>query len=346
MIFKPQLLFQYGHEYVHRDGNPYLRLHRIRGQAIERFDSEMLFYPFEKQFYLPAELVQLGYNQSWKCEIVCKKGKTFFLFLVVKNYTSQFFRIVFSGFLSGEHDSLIASESSGFVHRSRIQTSHRGVAFGSGEEKSQRKIDSVKSSEVQISPVDKVKCARLQNEFVQDVYIVNRAVRNAYENWDRAPDVEECMHLHSSLGFSEASPREKAQTKVYGCRVERINSIVEIQAEVLVHIKFSCFHDEQMGELRIYSPVSALVGICKRAFPHRTSYSHVVEFSTHCIEADIDVPQALPVRQLSKRHAIKLVEATEASYSSVAIVFLDAFLKLILGEKFHDLRKNRFAVVH
>ena len=175
---------------------------------------------------------------------------------------------------------------------------------------------------------------------------MNRPVCDAYECGNRASDVEECMHFHCSLGFPETSPREKIETKVYGSGVESIDRVVEFQSEVLVHIETSCFHDENLGELRIYPPVSAFVGICNRAFPHRLPYSHMIEFPSHCIETGIDVPQTFPVCQLSKGHAVILVETTETPYAPVSIVFVDTFLKLIQGEKFHDLSENCFAVVH
>lgn len=140
MIFKPQILFQDGHGHVHRDGNPYLRPCCVRRQAIERFDSEMLLYPFEKQFHLPAELVQLGNHQGWKDEVVCEKSEPLSLFLVEIDDPSQPSRIILSGFLNGEHNSLIASETGGLVHRTRIQPTHLGIAFRPGEEKGQSRM--------------------------------------------------------------------------------------------------------------------------------------------------------------------------------------------------------------
>jgi len=175
---------------------------------------------------------------------------------------------------------------------------------------------------------------------------VARAICYSHKCRNGTADVEKRMHLHSSLGFSETCLWEKAQTKVDGSGVERIDRIVEFKSEVFVRIELSCFHNEEMGELRIYSPVSALVGIRERAFLHRVSYPHMVEFSSHCVEAGVDVPQALSVCQLSKRHAIILVETTETSYTSIPIVFVDAFLKLIQRKEFHYLSENCFAVVH
>ena len=43
----------------------------------------------------------------------------------------------------------------------------------------------------------------------------------------------------------------------------------------------------------------------------------MIEFSSHCIETGVYVPQAFPVCQLSKSHAIILVEATETPYAFI-----------------------------
>jgi hypothetical protein len=45
------------------DGDPDLDPHRVRGSAIEGFDAQMLFDPFEEQFDLPAAAVELRDRQ-------------------------------------------------------------------------------------------------------------------------------------------------------------------------------------------------------------------------------------------------------------------------------------------
>jgi hypothetical protein len=36
-------------QHIHGDGNPYLSLHRILGSVENRFDAQVLFYPYEEQ---------------------------------------------------------------------------------------------------------------------------------------------------------------------------------------------------------------------------------------------------------------------------------------------------------
>src|SRR4030042_4872539 len=49
-----------GRQNVNADGNPDLGFHSVGTGAEKRFDSQVLFYPFEKEFYPPAAPVELG----------------------------------------------------------------------------------------------------------------------------------------------------------------------------------------------------------------------------------------------------------------------------------------------
>lgn len=55
-----EFLFHDGNKQVGADCDPYLRFDRIHGGAVECLDPQMLLYPFEKKFDLPAGFVQLA----------------------------------------------------------------------------------------------------------------------------------------------------------------------------------------------------------------------------------------------------------------------------------------------
>ena len=59
-----------GDEDIGGNGDPDLGLYRIFRSAVECLDTEMLFDPFEEQFYLPSALVEFGDSQSRQFEIV------------------------------------------------------------------------------------------------------------------------------------------------------------------------------------------------------------------------------------------------------------------------------------
>ena len=56
---------------INADGYPDLCLYGIGTGAEERLDSQVLFDPFEKEFYPPAVLVKLSNGQGRQSEIVC-----------------------------------------------------------------------------------------------------------------------------------------------------------------------------------------------------------------------------------------------------------------------------------
>jgi hypothetical protein len=62
------------------NGDPDLSFYRVERSTIESLDTEMLFDPFEEQFYLPSALVELGNGQCRKYKIVGQKNEVFFPF--------------------------------------------------------------------------------------------------------------------------------------------------------------------------------------------------------------------------------------------------------------------------
>ena len=57
------MFFDNGHQHVNGDVNPDLGFNGILGGPIKRFDTKMLFDPFEEQLDLPATTKQLGNGQ-------------------------------------------------------------------------------------------------------------------------------------------------------------------------------------------------------------------------------------------------------------------------------------------
>ena len=55
---------------VNADGNPDLSLYGVGTGSEERLDSQVLFDPFEKNFYPPAVLVELSNCQGWQSKVV------------------------------------------------------------------------------------------------------------------------------------------------------------------------------------------------------------------------------------------------------------------------------------
>lgn len=104
-------LFRDGNEHVDADGNPYLCFDGIGRCAAERFDSQVLLDPLEKQLDLPALFVDIGHCLSGKEEYIGEEDETLPGFRVHVGDTPQGLRIESSGFLSSEKDCLICPKS-------------------------------------------------------------------------------------------------------------------------------------------------------------------------------------------------------------------------------------------
>ena len=57
-------------QFLPNDGDPHLCLAGILARAVEAFDPQVLFDPFEEQLHLPSALVQSGDRQCRRVEIV------------------------------------------------------------------------------------------------------------------------------------------------------------------------------------------------------------------------------------------------------------------------------------
>ena len=86
--------FENSHEQVNGDGDPHLDTHGVLRCAVEGFDSQMLFDPFEEEFAVPAAAVKLGDLQRRFGEIVGEKHIQLFGFRIAKTDSAEHLRIV------------------------------------------------------------------------------------------------------------------------------------------------------------------------------------------------------------------------------------------------------------
>jgi hypothetical protein len=71
-------LFHNCYQQIDTDGNPNLGFYCIERYSKERFYSQVLFDPFEKQFYLPALFVDAGHY----CKYIGQENKALVCFRV------------------------------------------------------------------------------------------------------------------------------------------------------------------------------------------------------------------------------------------------------------------------
>lgn len=175
---------------------------------------------------------------------------------------------------------------------------------------------------------------------------VELAVRNMDKGRNRPAQIEQRMQFDRGLRLAERRPRKQRQAQIDGCRIQRIDRTVEFHRQRFVGIESSRDPDQGLSKLAMDTPVSPLVGIGQVAACDFSLDTEVVELCRLRTKTGLDVAQALPVRQLSKRHTQKLVETAETAHVAIASVFDHQSAKRVPGCKLHHLDENELARVH
>ena len=125
-----QFFLDNGDENISTDSDPNLSLHCVLGSSIKGLDSKVLFDPLEKEFHLPAALVQLGNGQRFEHKIVGQKYESFGRFDIEIADPTKRIGIFLGGLWAIEKNRLIASQSCGFVDEAVVSTSTIEIPFG------------------------------------------------------------------------------------------------------------------------------------------------------------------------------------------------------------------------
>jgi hypothetical protein len=98
--------------------------------------------------------------------------------------------------------------------------------------------------EIDIAPIHDVDCARLREQQVERVNVVQLDIRHVDEARDVAAQVQQRVHLDRRFGGAEMRPRKDCQTKVDCRRVERIHRVGEIETQILIDVQSSRLDDQ------------------------------------------------------------------------------------------------------
>ena len=138
-------------------------------------------------------------------------------------------------------------------------------------------MQGVQALEVDVAAIHDVVGARLGNQQVEDVDVVNLAVGDFDEGRDVAAQVDQGMQLDRRLGRAERRPRKQRQAQVDRGRVQRVDGRVEIDGHRLADVELARLPDQNLGEVGVDAPVAALVGVRQRRSLDRLAKTHVVE---------------------------------------------------------------------
>lgn len=93
----------------------------------------MLFDPFEEWFDLPAATIKLGDDQRRQIEVVGQEDQMPVVFGIVELDVSQMLRVILAGLRRGQYNGLIAAQSLGLVHGTRVDATKEQVGFATND---------------------------------------------------------------------------------------------------------------------------------------------------------------------------------------------------------------------
>ncbi len=184
---------------------------RIVGRAVERFDAEVLFDPFEEQLYLPATPIKFGNREGGECKIVGQKDEGLVACRIVILDAPQVVGVGPTGIKPREPNGLIAPEPRLLVDGVGIEPAALEVGLGPDNKEGGALSEHRQSGEVEIPTIHDVEGAGLWEQFVEHLDIGQLAVGDMNERGDVASQIEERMELDRRFGLAEVGPRRACQ---------------------------------------------------------------------------------------------------------------------------------------
>lgn len=336
-----------GDQHVGADCDPDLRLDRVLVGAIKRLDAQMLLDPFEKQFDLPTLAIQVRNQRGFEGEVVGQKSYSFAR-LVLDYYTSQRGGIVLAGIKEGQHTCLVAHDvRAGSVHGVGVTPLELGIGLGTGDEEGVGLMDHKQSLEIQVPAIEQVVRARLDVQQVQGVDLVGLAVADVNECGDGAAQVQQGVQFDSRLVRAKRCPRINRQAQVYRRGIEGVDGCIQVDRHRLFGVQRARHGDQVLRKVGVDLPRPGCIGVGQSVARNGlAAQTHVIQTLGLSTQIDLDVAQRLAVGQLSKGHGQELVHASEILDLVIAAVSGHASTESAQGQKRHELRENKLALVH
>src|SRR6516165_5235311 len=172
------------------------------------------------------------------------------------------------------------------------------------------------------------------------------AIADEDKRGDIAPQIEQRMEFYRGLGGSERCPRKHREAEIDCCRIQRIDSVVEVKRQRIIRIEPPCDADQMLREVGIDAPVAHGVSVGQGIAGNRAAKTQMVELRRLNAKTSLNVTKALAPRQLRKGQTEILIEARKTLDLVFAAVALDTTSKRCQRQMLHDLGKNVMTFRH
>mgnify|MGYP001328468049 FL=1 len=125
-----------------------------------------------------------------------------------------------------------------------------------------------------------------------------------------------------------------------------IDGLGQLHAERFVAIEIAGGGNQDAGEVGVDAPVAMLVGVSQRVAGNLSPKTHVIQLGLLGAQTGFDIAKTFAVGELSKGQTQELIPAGEILDVAIAVVTIDAKLKLVGRKQVHQLRENGSAKIH
>ena len=204
----------------------------------------------------------------------------------------------------------------------------------------------VQALEVHVAAVHDVEGTGFECQHVEHVDVVQFAVADVDEGWDRPAQVQQRVQLDGRLGGAKRRPVEQGQTQIDGAGVQRVDRVVQANVQRIARVKFAGSANQHRSQVRPDAPVAGLVGIGQRGAFDGRAKAHRIQLARIGRQTRLDIAQALAPGQLRERHRTQLLGARQRAHAGVAVVALHDAREARPRHEFHDLCEQRLSNIH
>jgi len=341
-----ELLSGDGNQDINADGNPNLGLDGILGVAVEAFDVEVLFDPFEEEFDTPTGTIELGDGERRQVEVVGNEDEFAMMLGIVETHSTERFWIEERGAGTGEDDGGVTAKSGRVINRSIFPASEVEIGFGSSDEEGLGCLEAIESFEINVSTIHDIVGTWFDGKLIEDSHIVRFALGNSDKTRDAATEIKEGVQFDSRFASPKPGPGKEREAEIDGGRIESVDGLVQCESERLVDVDGAGLGNQDLGEVVKDSPVVNAIGVSKSASRNCSSETGVIAFTTDGLQAGDDVTQAFAKGQLSKSQGEKLISAREAAWPTMATVTLNTGIEIVPRKIVHELGEHELTSEH
>ena len=306
----------------------------------------MLLDPSEEQLDAPTHLVKHGHGEGRYLQIVCEEDQVPCGFRVIVAHFPQEAREGVPRFCERGLAHMIASQTGEAIHRNRVMPGELQFALGPRDEEGACVCNEKETGKVHVAAIHQIERSGFEQKAVEPTHVVLAGSGDVDAGRNRPAQVDLGVHFDARLGLPEVGPREECQREIDGGRIEGVDRVVQIQAEIFPGIQLPGLAHETLGKVLPEPPVALFVGIRESGLRNGLAESQMMQSRRSRIQTGGDVPQSLAPGQLGEDHADELLATTKVADTGLGVVAFDRAVERLAMDEIENLGEDEATGVH